>query len=278
MILRRARRAFIAAVLSLCATTMCTTSAAYAQADYPNRQIRVLVGFAAGGPVDVTARIIADALSVELGKPLVVDNRVGAGGNLAADAGREGAARRLHAAAVLQALAISPGIYSKLPFDVLKDFAPVSEVTTSFLVMVVHPSVPAKTLPEFIAYAKARAGKIDYGIGRRRHHHASRGARCSARDAGIADAARALSRQRAGRSPTSSPAACLSCSRRPALAKPFIDSGQLRAIAVTGLRRVDSLPDVPTIDEAGLARFRGERLERPVRAGRHAEADHRSAA
>ena len=79
------------------------------------------------------------------------------------------------------ALAISPGIYSKLPFDVLKDFAPVSEVTTSFLVMVVHPSVPAKTLAEFIAYAKAKqADRLR--IGRRRHHHASRGGAVRARD------------------------------------------------------------------------------------------------
>ena len=91
------RGVFVASVLCVAAA-----SAVHAQSDYPNRQIRVLVGFAAGGPVDVTARITADALSAELGKAVVVDNRAGAGGNLAADAGRQGAAGRLHPAAVLQ--------------------------------------------------------------------------------------------------------------------------------------------------------------------------------
>ena len=96
--------------------------AAQAQSDYPNRQIRLLVGFAAGGPVDVTARITADALSAELGKTLVVDNRVGAGGNLAADMVAKAPPDGYTLLQSSNALAISPGIYAKLPFDVLKDF------------------------------------------------------------------------------------------------------------------------------------------------------------
>src|SRR5262245_5128232 len=241
-------RIFIPAVLCVFAA-----SAAHAQADYPNRQIRLLVGFAAGGPVDVTARIIADALSTELGKPVVVDNRVGAGGNLAADLVAKATPDGYTLLQSSNALAISPGIYSNLPFDVVKDFAPISEVTASFLVMVVHPSVPAKTLTEFIAHAKANAGKIDFassGAGTITHLAAA----LFAREAGITmqhvpyrGSAPAITDLVAGRVPVMlAPIGT---------AKPFIDGGQLRAIAVTGKQRSDSLPVVPTMDEQGLRGF-----------------------
>jgi tripartite-type tricarboxylate transporter receptor subunit TctC len=226
--------------------------AAQAQTDYPNRQIRVLVGFAAGGPVDVTTRITADALSAELGKAMVVDNRPGAGGNLAADVVAKSPPDGYTLLQSSNALAISPGIYSKLPFDVLKDFEPISEVTTTFLVMVVHPSVPAKTLPEFIAYAKTK-GSIDYGsAGAGTITHLA--AALFARETGLKlqhvpyrGSAPAVTDLVAGRVPVMfAPIGT---------AKPFIEGGQLRAIAVTGPRRVDGLPTVPTIDEAGLRGF-----------------------
>ena len=257
MLLRHARRAFVATVLSTCAMTMCMTictmSAAHAQADYPNRQIRLMVGFAAGGPVDVTARIVADALSAELGKPVVVDNRAGAGGTLAADLVAKAPPDGYTLLQSSNAIAIAPGIYGNLPFDVVKDFAPVTEVTTSFLVMVVHPSVPAKTLPEFIAYAKAQAGKIDYassGAGTITHLAGA----MFGRDAGLAmqhvpyrGSAPAITDLVAGRVPV--------MFAPTGLAKPFIESGKLRAIGVTGLQRADNLPDVPTIDEQGVRGF-----------------------
>jgi tripartite-type tricarboxylate transporter receptor subunit TctC len=150
------------------------------------------------------------------------------------------------------ALAISPGIYSKLPFDVLKDFEPITEVTTTFLVMVVHPSVPAKTLGEFIAYAKARAS-VDYGsAGAGTITHLA--AALFARETGLKlqhvpyrGSAPAVTDLVAGRVPFMfAPIGT---------AKPFIEGGQLRPIAVTGLRRVDGLPNIPTIDEAGLRGF-----------------------
>ena len=247
MVLGRVCRAVISVVLSICAT-----SAVHAQSDYPNRQIRLLVGFAAGGPVDVTARIVADALSGELGKALVVDNRVGAGGNIAADVVAKAAPDGYTLLQSSNALAISPGIYSKLPFDVLKDFTPVSEVTTTFLVLVVHPSVPAKTLGEFIAYAKAKSG-LDYGsAGAGTITHLA--AALFARETGLKlqhvpyrGSAPAITDLVAGRVPFMfAPIGT---------AKPFIEGGQLRAIAVSGTRRVDGLPTVPTVDEAGLRGF-----------------------
>ena len=131
--------------------------------------------------MDVTTRITADALSGELGKPLVVDNRVGAGGNIAADVVAKAPPDGYTLLQSSNALAISPGIYSKLPFDVLKDFEPVSEVTTTFLVMVVHPSVPAKTLAG-IHRLRQDESRCRLRIGRRRHHHASRGGAVRARD------------------------------------------------------------------------------------------------
>jgi tripartite-type tricarboxylate transporter receptor subunit TctC len=212
----------------------------------------VLVGFAAGGPVDVTTRITSDALSAELGKALVVDNRVGAGGNIAADMVAKSPPDGYTLLQSSNALAISPGIYSKLPFDVMKDFEPISEVTTTFLVMVVHPSVPAKTLAEFIAHAKTRSG-VDYGsAGAGTITHLA--AALFARETGLKmqhvpyrGSAPAVTDLVAGRVPVMfAPIGT---------AKPFIEGGQLRAIAVTGPRRVDGLPNVPTIDEAGLRGF-----------------------
>jgi tripartite-type tricarboxylate transporter receptor subunit TctC len=247
MSLGHVRGVFVALV-----SCLSIASAAHAQSDYPNRQIRLMVGFAAGGPVDVTARIVADALSVELGKAVVVDNRVGAGGNIAADVVAKAAPDGYTLLQSSNALAISPGIYSKLPFDVLKDFTPVSEVTTTFLVMVVHPSVPAKTLGEFIAYAKAKSG-IDYGsAGAGTITHLA--AALFAREIGLKmqhvpyrGSAPAITDLVAGRLPVMfAPIGT---------AKPFIEGGQLRAIAVTGTRRVDGLPTVPTVDEAGLRGF-----------------------
>jgi tripartite-type tricarboxylate transporter receptor subunit TctC len=243
----RVYRLVISAALCLSAP------AALAQSDYPDRQIRLMVGFAAGGPVDVTARIVADPLSAELGKPVVVDNRVGAGGTLAADLVAKAVPDGYTLLQSSNALAISAGIYSNLPFDVVKDFAPVSEITTSYLVMVVHPSVPAKTVAEFIAYAKANAGKVDYassGAGTITHLAAA----LFARETGITmqhvpyrGSAPAMTDLVAGRVPVMMAPI--------GTAKPFIAGGQLRALGVSGTQRVDSLPEVPTMAEQGLRNF-----------------------
>ena len=137
--------------------------AADAATDFPNRPIRVIVPFAAGGGSDLTARYVGQRLSDKFGQPVVIDNRPAASGivgtELVAHAVPDGYTLLL----VFSTHAQSAQLFSKLPYDPIKDFAPVTEVISTPLVMLIHPSVPAKTVPEFIAHVKANAGKLNYG-------------------------------------------------------------------------------------------------------------------
>src|SRR6266446_6152781 len=132
---------------------------------YPSRPVRIIVGFAAGGPADTVARLIGQWLSERLGQPIVVDNRSGASGNI----GTEIVVRAPpDGYTLLMALAlntINASVYDNLPFNFIRDTAPVASIASIPLVMEVHPSVPAKTVPEFIAYAKANPGKINMASG-----------------------------------------------------------------------------------------------------------------
>jgi tripartite-type tricarboxylate transporter receptor subunit TctC len=137
---------------------------AQAQTAWPTKPIKIMVGYAPGGSTDVTARIIAQALSGRLGQPVIIENRPGAAGNIAADATAkadpDGYTLTL---ATSSTMAANPSLYKSLPFDTQADFAPIT--LTAFIpnLMVVHPSVPAKNLAEFIAYAKANPGQINFG-------------------------------------------------------------------------------------------------------------------
>ena len=129
---------------------------------YPTRPVRIVVGFAAGGATDILARLIGQWLSERLGQPFVIENRPGAGGNIAHRGGRARAPGRLYAARwSAPANAINATLYDKLNFNFIRDIAPVASIIRVPHVMVVNPSVPAKTVPEFIAYAKANPGKIN---------------------------------------------------------------------------------------------------------------------
>jgi tripartite-type tricarboxylate transporter receptor subunit TctC len=137
---------------------------AWAQA-YPARPVRIIVGFAPGGATDITARLIGQWLSERLDQPFVIDNRAGTNGNI----GTEAVVRAPPDGYTLL-LASSPNatnasLYDKLSFNFIRDIAPVAGIIVVPLVMVVHPSVPAKTIPEFVAYAKANPGKINMGSG-----------------------------------------------------------------------------------------------------------------
>lgn len=127
---------------------------------YPSRPVRLVVGFPAGGPNDTLGRIIAQWLSERLGQPFVVENQAGSSGNIATAAVVRAPADGYTLLLVGPANAISGSLYPNLEFNFLRDIAPVAGITREALVMLVHPSVPAKTVPEFIAYAKADPGKI----------------------------------------------------------------------------------------------------------------------
>jgi len=129
--------------------------------DYPNRPIRWIVGFAAGGPTDLVARIMAQYLSDKLGQQVVVENRGGAGGNLAAQAAITSPPDGYTLLFVAPNNAINTTLYKSLPFDFLHDIVPVAGIMRVPNVMEVNPDVPAKTIPEFIAYAKANPAKIN---------------------------------------------------------------------------------------------------------------------
>jgi tripartite-type tricarboxylate transporter receptor subunit TctC len=144
---------------------------ALAQA-YPTRPVRLIVGFAAGGPNDIIARIIAQWLSDRLGAQFLVENRTGAGGNIGAEAVVRAAPDGYTFLVVGASNAVNPSLYPKLNFDPVRDLAPVAGIMASPNVLEVHPSVPAKTIPEFIAYAKVNPGKITMasaGIGSNQH-------------------------------------------------------------------------------------------------------------
>lgn len=144
--------------------TALLAAAAHAQTAWPTKQIRILVGYAAGGSTDVTARLVGQALSERLGQPVIIENRPGAGGNLAAEAtAKADPDGYTLLMATSTTIATNPSLYKSLPFDVQTDFAPVT--LTAFIpnLLVVNPSVPANNVPDFIAYLKANPGKLNFG-------------------------------------------------------------------------------------------------------------------
>ena len=135
---------------------------AHAQ-QYPAKPIRLVVGFAAGGPSDVAARTIAQKLTEKWGQQVIVDIRPGAGGNIASEIVAKAPADGYTLLEPAFAHAVNPFLYSKLPFDTLKDFAPVLLFASIANVLVVHPSIPAQSVKELIAFARTRPGQLSYG-------------------------------------------------------------------------------------------------------------------
>jgi tripartite-type tricarboxylate transporter receptor subunit TctC len=253
---RGARTARVAAA-ALFATQAVGTSAANAgdeAARFPERPVRLLVGFAPGGGTDTTARAIANKLSQALGQQVIVDNRPGAAGNIAAHivskANPDGHTLLM---GTIAALAINPTLYGNLPFDPIRDFAPITQAVNSTNVLVVHPSVKASSVQDLIGLAKASPGKILYG---------------SSGVGGAGHLAGELFCSLAGVKMTHVPykgggpvmvdllaGQVHSVFATAATAIPHIKSGRIRPLGVTTIKRAGMIPDIPTISEQGLKGF-----------------------
>lgn len=238
----------VALVLAAC--TVCST--AYAQ-NYPSRPVRFIVPFAAGGSTDIVARTLSTKLTELLGQSVIVDNRPGGGTVI----GTESVARSApdgHTLLVVPApFTINPSLLSKLPYDPLNDFTPITLINTTPLVVVVNPSVPARNIKELIALAKSKPGALNFG---------------SSGTGGSNHLAGELFNSMAGVKMVHVPYK----GNAPALtdlvgghvdlifngltsAYPLIKSNKLRPLAVTSLQRSAVLPEMPTLDESGLKGF-----------------------
>ena len=221
---------------------------------YPTRPIRMVVGFAPGGPADVMARLIGQRMYMALGQPIVVDNRAGAGGTIAArvvaEAEPDGYTLLLGNTSTL---VISPLMYKNVGYDARKAFAPIAQLGTTADVMVVNPKFPAKSVQELIAYAKANPGKLNYsspGIGTPPHLI---GEMLKLRT-GI-DIVH-VPYKSGGQSIQAVMAGEVQLTfENPAVALPLVQAGTVRALAVTSATRDAQAPDVPTLSESGLPDF-----------------------
>ena len=213
--------------------------------DYPSRPVHLAVGYPAGLAPDLVARLIAQNLSARLGQPFIVDNRPGAGSNIATEAVVRAAADGYTLLAVTFANAINATLYPNLNFDIVHDIAPVIGTFRSPTVMTVTPSLPAKTVPEFIAYAKANPGKINYA---------------SSGHGTVPNVAGELFNALAGVKLVHVPyrgsfmsdllSGQVQVTFVPmATTIGYVRAGKLRALAVTGATRWDALPDVPAMSE-----------------------------
>src|SRR5258705_8681479 len=220
---------------------------------YPNKPVRVIVPYAAGGAVDSLARVVAAKLQEGLGQPVVVENRAGAGGNTGADVVAKAPPDGYTILQNTNGQAISPAIYRTLPFDTIRDFIPVTQLVTTSTVLVANPNVPAKSVKELIALAKARPGKLNYGmtgVGNSLHLTMEMLKRAAGIDI------QAIPYRGDAPLNTALIAGEIDVAIVPiGTIVPFIESGELRALAVNSARRSLVLPNVPTVSEDGIPGF-----------------------
>jgi tripartite-type tricarboxylate transporter receptor subunit TctC len=243
----KARAGTLVAGFAAIATLMATNARA---ADYPTRPIKLVVPYAAGGPTDVLGRLVGEYLGRDLKQPVIVENKAGAQGAIGAEAVArsepDGYTLFVTAASIF---VLNPMLYKKLPYDPVKDFRMLALVTDLPVVMEIHPSVPAKTEAEFVAYAKQNPGKLNFG---------------SAGTGGTIHLAGEMFKQMAGIDMVhvaykgAGPALTDLLSGNIQLmfdtlgtALPPVKSGMLRPLGVSSKQRISDLPDVPTIAESG---------------------------
>ncbi|HUG21700.1 tripartite tricarboxylate transporter substrate binding protein [Piscinibacter sp.] len=244
------RRAVHAALVA--ATALAFAGPARAQG-YPDKPIHIVVPYAPGGPTDIVARLIGNKLSEQLGQPVIVDNKGGAGGNLGAEAASQAAPDGYTLLLVTTGHTINPSLYPKLGYDLVKDFAPVSQLISSPMVVAVTPSLPVINLAELIALAKAKPGELNFA---------------SAGNGSSTHLAPELFDMMAGIKMTHVPYK----GSAPALgdvigghaqvafdymisAMQHVRSGKLKGLAVTSAARSPAAPELPTVAEAGVPGF-----------------------
>lgn len=229
-------------------------STGFAFAAFPDKPIKIIIGFPAGGPLDQHARLLTDKLQTVLGQPILVDYKSGAGGTVGAQevmkAPADGYTLMLANTGVM---VINPGLYTKLPYATLRDFTPIARTAMQPLALLVNPKVPANTLKEFVAYAKSRPGQINYG---------------SAGNGGISHLVPEMFKSATGLFMVhipyrgSAPAFTdlmggqveFMAESIPQAAN-YHKQGKVRALAVTSRERNPALPDVPTVIESGIKNF-----------------------
>jgi tripartite-type tricarboxylate transporter receptor subunit TctC len=241
--MKHAARVLLISILSCAAST---AGAADATARYPSRPIRIIDAFVPGGPSDILSRLLGQKLTESWGQPVVVENRGSAGGivgtEMASKAAPDGYTLLLAAQAPIT---INPSVYLKLPYDPLRDFQPVSQISSAAYLMVVHPSVPAKSVPEFIAVAKAKPGQLNYAstgannlLSMEQFNYMAGVKTVNIAYKGTGQAVQAL---------LAGEVQVFIIS--PLVGLPQVNAGKLRAIGVTGLKRSPTLPDVPAVAE-----------------------------
>ena len=222
-----------------------------ADTPFPSKPVRIIVPFAAGGPTDIVARTVGQQLTLAYGQPVVIDNRPGAGGvvgaDLAAKSAPDGYTLLLCSTG---AMAINPGLLPSMPYDPVRDLEPITLVVTIPYLLLVNPSYPAQSVKELLAIARSKPGQLNYG---------------SAGNGTTSHLAMELFRSMANIQVThvpykgSAPAATDLVGGQlqllfdaPPSSLPFVRSGRLRAIGISTMRRTPLLPDMPTINEAGV--------------------------
>ncbi len=242
------------AILKRIAAALTLLLAGSAFAAFPDKPIRIVIGFPAGGPLDQHARLLADRLGTVLGQTIIIDYKAGAGGTVGAQevmrAPADGYTLMLANTGVM---VINPALYTKLPYQTLRDFTPIARTAMQPLALLVNPNVPARTLPEFIAYAKARPGQVNYG---------------SAGNGGISHLVPEMFKTSTGLFMVhipyrgSAPAFTdLMAGQVQFMAESipqaaaYHKQGKVRALAVTSRERNPALPDTPTVMESGLKDF-----------------------
>lgn len=236
----------------VCGLGLLVAGVAHSQS-YPAKPIRMIVGFAPGGGTDVTARSIVQPLSEGLGQRVVIDNRPGANGVVGTELTAKAAPDGYTILMVNSGHTVNPGMYRKLPYDTLRDFAPITLVALLSNVLTVHPSLPVKTVPEFVRLAKARPGAINYGSG---GHGASSHLGMELFKIATGTDIVHVPYKSGGLSVTALLAGevAVSFNTIPSAAN-YVKAGRLRALGVSSLQRTLGMPTVPTIAEQGYPGF-----------------------